>query len=853
MYMIKKIFNKYFLPLKVLILLTLVSFSNKNEYVPLQILFLGHDSEFHNSANFLSILSANMAKGGIHFTFTTDHKYLNQSLLDQFDAVIVYGSNSKFLPDHESALLSFTAGGKGLIFIHSAEYNFLDAPDSSQTYTVTSNQEDVEMFTAKIVKGDHPAIEGVNEFETWDHSFEILDLNNDRTVLMSLNGIPFTWVDESGKGRIFYSAYGHDERTWKHPDFLKLIENGLLWSIGEKAKKKLESIKFPIFSYSESENIPNYEKRSPPPLLQAPFQPEEATQLIQVPVGFQLQLFASEPDISNIIHMNWDNKGRMWVIETVDYPNDLEPIQKGNDRIKIIEDTNGDGKADKFTVFAEGLNIPTSLTFINDGVLVAQAPHFLFLKDTNGDDKADLREIVMEGWGTRDTHSGPSNIRYGFDNKIWGAIGYSGYREPGVEDDAVIGSANWRNRPDDGRLAFGNGLFRMNSDGSDLTFMSRFTNNTWGLGFSETFDIFGSTANNTHSVYVGIPLPFIHGLAEFANRDQEKIDGHYEVRPLTPNIRQVDVHGGFTAAAGHSLYTARSFPQEYWNRIAFVSEPTAKLVHRAIIEKVGAGFSEIDGWNMMASPDEWMSPVQAEVGPDGALWVSDWYNFIIQHNPTPSPDRGGYQATNGAGNAYLNPLRDRERGRIYRISHEEAKNYVPFNLSKTNPNALLLALKADNLFWRLHAQRLLVERGEVDVVEQLYGLIQDQSVDATGLNGGALHALWVLHGLGEILESNSKSLNVAVGALNHVSAGVRKAAAQVLPKTKSSGQAILDAGSLRDADPHTQLAIILKVSELPSLPGIIEVLKELEKDNRIQGDRWLKDAVQIALYRQLNN
>src|SRR5688572_30335651 len=162
-----------------------------------------------------------------------------------------------------------------------------------------------------------------------------------------------------------------------------------------------------------------------------------------------------------------------------------------------------------------------------------------------------------------------------------------------------------------------------------------------------------------------------------------KIDGHFAMHVATKNLRQVDVHGGFTAAAGHSLYTARSFPREYWNRIAFVNEPTGRLIHKHILEPDGSGFKEKgDGWNMLASADEWLGPIQAEVGPDAALWVTDWYDFIIQHNPTPTQKSGGYDAENGKGNAYINPLRDHQRGRIYRIVYKNNNHRIPFTLSK---------------------------------------------------------------------------------------------------------------------------------------------------------------------------
>ena len=150
----------------------------------------------------------------------------------------------------------------------------------------------------------------------------------------------------------------------------------------------------------------------------------------------------------------------------------------------------------------------------------------------------------------------------------------------------------------------------------------------------------------------------------------------------TQKVRQVDVQGGFTAAAGHNFYTARAFPEEYWNRIAFVNEPTGHVVHRAIIERQGSGFAEKDGWNIAASDDEWFAPVHAEVGPDGALWFLDFYDFIIQHNPTPiGPIAQEHPFQNGRGNAYDTPLREHDRGRIYRLVWKGAKPYTPLSLS----------------------------------------------------------------------------------------------------------------------------------------------------------------------------
>jgi putative membrane-bound dehydrogenase-like protein len=166
-------------------------------------------------------------------------------------------------------------------------------------------------------------------------------------------------------------------------------------------------------------------------IMQLPVSPEESMKHMVVPPGFEVKLFAAEPDIKKPICMAHDERGRLWVAETFDYPNELQPEGKGNDRITICEDTNSDGKADKFTVFADKLSIPTSMCFANGGVVVTQAPHTLFLRDTDGDGKADERKVLFTGWGTGDTHAGPSNLRWGLDGWIYGTCGYSGFRGTG--------------------------------------------------------------------------------------------------------------------------------------------------------------------------------------------------------------------------------------------------------------------------------------------------------------------------------------------------------------------------------------------------------------------------------------
>jgi putative membrane-bound dehydrogenase-like protein len=804
-----------------------------------EVLFLGHDSTHHDSARFAPMLKAALAPEGFNFSYTTDLNDLNAANLAQYDALMIYANHTKISPEQEKALLDFVAGGKALLPIHSASFCFQNSEAYIALVGAQFQKHGTGEFTAEITPGRHPVLEGVTPFEVWDETYVHTKHNADRTVLMervdASGREPWTWVRTHGKGRVFYTAYGHDQRVWGHPMFHRLIRNGLLWAINPAARAELTALRLRPLRYTKTEvPVPNYERRDPPPLYQPPLPLAEALKHVQVPPGFELTVFATEPMIVNPIAMAWDPRGRLWVLETKDYPSSKQPAGQGNDSLKILEDTNRDGRADKVTVFADKLSIPTGFVFTQGGVMVAHAPEFLFLKDTDGDDKADVREVRMTGWGTNDTHAGPSNLKYGLDNWLWGSVGYSGFR-------GTMGGAP---------LAFGQGLYRFTPDGQRLERMASFSNNTWGLAFTEAFEIFGSTANNEHSTYVAIPTPHYAGVTGLRADGKQKIDGHYAMAPNTTKVRQVDSFGGFTAAAGHNFYTARSFPREYWNRVAFVNEPTGRLLHRAIIEERGSGFAERDGWNLLASSDEHFAPVHAEVGPDGAVWVLDWDNFIIQHNPTPGGVAAqGYQFRTGRGAAYETPLRASATGRIYRISWKQAKPYTPISLSADRPRELVQALSHDNMFWRTTAQRLLVERGQTDVVPDLIALAGSRSVDEIGLNAPAIHALWTLQGLGALSGANAAALDVARQAAAHPSAAVRKTALAVLPRAQATVDLILERKLLADADPKVRLGALLALADMPESTTVGRAVYALSQEQTVLDDEWLPEAVFIAAAR----
>ena len=578
-------------------------------------------------------------------------------------------------------------------------------------------------------------------------------------------------------------------------------------------------------------------------MMQRPLSPQESIKHFVTPTGFRVQLYASEPDLGGKpIAMNWDEQGRLWVCESYDYPNELRTDGSGRDRIRICEDTNQDGVADKFTVFAEELSIPTAITFYRGGAIVQNGVETLYLKDTDGDGKADLRKVLISNWALGDTHGGVSNFRYGHDNWFWAM---QGYNNSAPEIEGVR------------QQSFRMGFFRFKLDQQDpprvteLEFVRSTNNNTWGLGLTEEGLVTGSTANRNPSVYMPLANRYYERVRGWAPTQLGTMADNHLFAPITDKVRQVDQHGGYTAGAGHAVYTARVYPQQYWNRTAFVCGPTGHLVGTFVLRREGADMNSYSPCNLLASTDEWTAPIAAEVGPDGQVWVLDWYNFIVQHNPTPR----GFER--GQGNAYETDLRDKRYGRIYRVvygGNQRAQHWE--SLAGASPNELVAALRHPTMTWRLHAQRILVERGNRDVVPLLRNMAQDTSQDEIGLNVGVIHALWTMRGLGVMTPQDPATLDLAQRMFSHPSAGVRRAALAAIPLdhamlTHICNEATASRGVLFDSDSQVRLASLQAIADYQeSHAPALQVLADLLSNNVYAGDRWLTDALTSAAAQQ---
>src|SRR5690606_16327657 len=253
----------------------------QNQGRRIEVLFLGHESRHHPSDSAAAFLVPALAKEGFSFSYTANPGDLNPESLARYDALLLYANHDSITPSQERALLEFVESGKGFVPIHSASHNFRN---SARVIALMGGQFDrhgVGTFTVPITRADHPVTKGLQPFETWDETYVHKNHNPEgRTVLMERvegdHREPWTWVREQGKGRVFYTAYGHDSRTWRQPEFHRLILNGLLWAVNDETRAQWERLDLPELVYTESSRIPNYERRNPPPKYQEPLSPTES-------------------------------------------------------------------------------------------------------------------------------------------------------------------------------------------------------------------------------------------------------------------------------------------------------------------------------------------------------------------------------------------------------------------------------------------------------------------------------------------------------------------------------------------------------------------------------------------------
>jgi putative membrane-bound dehydrogenase-like protein len=451
--------------------------------------------------------------------------------------------------------------------------------------------------------------------------------------------------------------------------------------------------------------------------------PEEARLKFTLPDGFQMRLFASEPMVVNPVAMTWDDRGRLWVLELYEYPLGAKPGQKGRDRIKILEDTDNDGVADKVSVFAEGFNLATGLLLGNGGVYVGQAPHLLFLEDTNGDGKADKQTVLLTGFGLEDRHELLNGFTWGPDGWLYFTHGVFTHSE--VRDPANPGAS---------RVVMNGAVARYHPRTHRYEVFADGTSNPWGVDFDATGQAFVSACVIDHFFHL------VPGGLYSRQAGQPAYPYAYE---LLPSI--VDHKHHMAAYAGVQIYQGDQYPAEY-RGAAIMGNIHDNSLHWDKLTPVGSSYKAAFVRDFLRANDGWFMPVSTQTGPDGALWVMDWYDkYPCYQNANADPE--------GV---------DRERGRIWRIVHTgaDASKRVPsrperdMNLEALSSPDLAKVLAHPNSWHRRHAQRILTERGESAFGRSLHGdnPVRDLLKNGKSLDG-RLAALWTLHTMG-LLDDN---------------------------------------------------------------------------------------------------
>jgi putative heme-binding domain-containing protein len=389
---------------------------------------------------------------------------------------------------------------------------------------------------------------------------------------------------------------------------------------------------------------------------------------MQVAEGYEVNLFAADPLITKPLQMNFDPQGRLWVSSSSVYPQ-IKPGEVANDTVTILEDRDGDGRADAHTVFADGLLMPTALLPGDGGVYVANSTEFLHLSDTNGDGKADSRRVVLSGFGAEDTHHIIHTFRYGPDARLY--FNQSIYIHSHIETPRGVRRLN------------AGGIWRFAPESLALDVFARGWVNTWGHAFDRWGRSLVTDGAGGEGIYYGFP-----GAA-------------YQTAAGTPRI----LHGmnpGSPKYCGLEIIDGRHLPDDAQGQL-ITNDFRANRVCRFRLTDQGSGFASEKLSDLIHSQRVTFRPIDVKMGPDGAIYIADWYNPIIQHGEVDFRDE----------------RRDRTHGRIWRVTAKGRPVLPRIDFTKLSTPELLGHLKSPESYARDMAKRVLFARGNEAVVPEL--------------------------------------------------------------------------------------------------------------------------------------
>lgn len=526
---------------------------------------------------------------------------------------------------------------------------------------------------------------------------------------------------------------------------------------------------------------------------------EESLKTLAVPPGYKIELFADEskfPDLANPVQLSFDNKGRLWVATMPIYPHYQPGDPLPNDKLLILEDTNGDGKADKQTVFADKLHLPMGFEFSHDGVYVAQGTSLIFLQDTNGDDKADVREIVMSGFDDHDTHHAIS----AFCADPSGAI----LMAEGTFLRSHIETAYGPVRSSNG------GFFRYNPERRHLERTVRLSiPNPWGIAFDQWGEDFFADTSDPQVRWMlqgSVQVP----LGSF--------------NPTPPNLLSVLVR----PTAGLEFVSSRHFPDEVQgdllinNTIGFLGTKQHTMADE------GTGFVSKFRQDLVKGSDPNFRPVDMEFAPDGSLYLVDWHNARIGHMQHSARD----------------PNRDHTHGRIYRITYPARPLVKPAKVAGASIDELLKNLELSEYRTRYRTRRELRGRKDADVLAGVAKWAQGLNKADTNYEHHLVEGMWVTWGINQVSEPIVRTL------LQAKDPRARAAAVRALRYNghQISQQTELLKTSAADENGRVRLEAIVAASWLENAAGrnVLEAADAYKAPSGEAMDKWIAPVFKTA-------
>ncbi len=848
--------------------LTFIAFSALSVFAdaaPLRVFIRGGESnrgqQVHAHPRFLAEWQKLLTDRGIDTKGGTDWPTADQ--LNATDVIVAYAQDGgNATPDQEKLLEGFVKRGGGLVIIHTAAVSanppwWRDMIGGAWVPGKTKWREgkmDLYYTENQRIGGGHPITKGASNFYFDDEIYYDMDIRPDVRVLATsytpnvregkkqaeggkphiYDIQPQMWAYErtfeggSQPYRAFVSIPGHQYATFERPNYRAILMRGIAWAgkrpnLDEFCKpEEISSLTYPDGG---------------------PQKPEDTLKSLEIHPDFEFKLVAAEPLITKPMNFDWAPDGSLWVAETPEYPNGrrgmrpdyrgkewkdhggIDPTpgdqeRKAQDKISKLVDTNGDGVMDKKEIFYEGLDLVTGLVFYKDGVIVTQAPDILWLRDTNGDGKADKVETLYSGLGTGDTHAVINNPRWGWDGWIYATHGYSA-------------SNKVRNAKGETQPNIGSGVVRFKPDGSAIEQYSSKGGNTWGLTITNDNRVMWTQPTSGQLLMHTILPEYALSRGKVANTSSFKVvEPSGKSFPLIPWEQlayvQIDWVGSFTAAAGAVIYDGGAWPAEYKGDY-LTTEPTINIIHHTRLTPQGSSYTAAklpgrEETEFIRSKDMWWRPIEVRVGPDGAVYVGDFYNQAVIHNDTRGPDHNRV-------NAAVRPDRDHYFGRIWRLQHKQAQKLPTVDLTKLGTDALLKELGNPNRHVRMNASRLLVEKaqgGDEDARKNIvfnYGQLAKEHWPKMDTDT-QIAALWTLQRIGQV------PAEVVQLAAQSKDSAVRRNAALIIEDSRAPNPSL--AALLNDDDAQVRLAALRALGNSEVGPegakAIVSVWPKLDDD-----------------------